>query len=126
MTLQFQLDFTQKLPPAAQAKIEAGMRQADDNANPKWRHIFDAAVLAAARKKPEITSDDVLTELELMAEHADVPSTHNLSAIGPAMKRAGKMGVITPTERTMRSALPHKNGNLHVIWTSNYYEGRSA
>lgn len=119
-TQQYSLDWTEKRPPEVQAAIQDGMAKADANADPKWRHIFDACVLAAAKKKPEITSDDVLTEIEALPSH---PETHNLSAIGPAMNRAWKMGVIHPTTRTVRSKRAGKNGNLHVIWKSNYFGG---
>ncbi len=99
---QFALDFSGKMPPAAQERIHDGMKRADENADPKWRHIFDACVLAAARKKQEITSDDVLAEIESLP---DPPKTHNLAAIGPAMKRAAQMGIIARTERFCRSSV---------------------
>jgi hypothetical protein len=118
MTTQFALDFTTKRPPAVQAKIEAGMKTADDNANEFWKHIFDACVLAAAKKKPEITSDDVLDEIEALP---NPPNTHNLAAIGPAMRRASIMGVITHTDRVVRSTRPDKHGNRHDVWVSNYF-----
>ena len=113
--MQYSIDFKGKIPPAAQERIRDGMKRADENADPKWRHIFDACVLAAARKKQEITSDDVLAEIQSLP---DPPKTHNLAAIGPAMKRAAQMGVIARTDRFCRSRVPHKNGNLHNIWTS--------
>jgi hypothetical protein len=112
--MQFALDFDSKLPVSAQI----GMAQADENADPKWRHIFDACVLAAAKKKQEITSDDVLTELERLP---NAPNTHNLAAIGPAMRRAKEMGILKPTGRVERSQRPEKKGNLHSVWFSNYY-----
>jgi hypothetical protein len=112
--VQFALDFDSKLPPSAQA----GMNQVDSNADPKWRHIFDACVLAAAKKKQEITSDDVLTELERLP---NAPSTHNLAAIGPAMQRAAEMGILKGTGRVERSKRKGKNGNIHSVWFSNYY-----
>lgn len=113
--MQYALDFSGKLPPRAQA----GMAQADENAELRWKAVFDACVLAAARKKPEITSDDVLAELESLP---DAPSTHNLAAIGPAMKRAAQMGIIKPTDRFVRSKVPHKNGNAHLVWLSKFYQ----
>lgn len=116
-------DFEAKLPPATQQKIAEGMQQADDNANPKWKATWDACVLAAARRLPELTSDDVLEEFEKLG-HA--PGTHNLSAIGPAMQRAKKNGFIKPTNQTTRSKRPEKNGNLHRIWKSNYYVPKKA
>ena len=112
-TLQFALDFTAKLPPPAQARINDGMAQADQNADLRWRHIFDACVLAASRKQPQITSDDVLAEIEALPQP---PSTHNLAAIGPAMKRAAQMGILRRTGRLTRSKRPEKNGNLHAVW----------
>ena len=114
-------NFPEPLSAEAQEKIAAGMRQADENANPFWKHIFDASVLAAAKKKPEITSDDVLEELEALP---NPPDTHNLSAIGPAMKRACDMGILTHTERVKRSERPEKRGNWHTVWISNYYVGK--
>lgn len=118
MIKQFSIDFTQKRPPAVQAAIADGMQAVDDHADGRWKHIFDACVLAAARKKPEITSDDVLAEIEALP---DPPDTHNLSAIGPAMKRAAQMGIIVPTEKVVRSERPEKRGNYHKAWRSKYY-----
>lgn len=114
-TQQFDFDFSGRLPVSAQI----GMEQADQNANERWKHIFDACVLAAARKKPEITSDDVLAEIEALP---NPPSTHNLSAIGPAMIRAGRMGIIRGTERTKRSSSLEKHGNLQRVWESKVWE----
>ena len=51
--MQFALDFSQKLPAPTQERIADGMQRADDNAESRWKHIFDGCVLAAARKKPE-------------------------------------------------------------------------
>ena len=116
---QYALDFTQKIPPAAQERIADGMRQADEHANSQWRHIFDGCVLAAARKKPEITSDDVLTEIEALP---NPPSTHNLAAIGPAMIRAAAMGILSRTDRVQRSSRPGKHGNRQNIWISRCYK----
>lgn len=113
-SLQHEFNFSGKLPPSA----ELGMAQADENANQKWKHIWDACVLAAARRLFELTSDDVLEEFEKLNRP---PGTHNLSAIGPAMRRAWKMGILKPTSRTVRSKRLEKNGNLHVVWISNYF-----
>jgi hypothetical protein len=116
---QFALDFTRNRPPIVQERIADGMQAADDHADERWKHIFDACVLAAARKKPEITSDDVLAEIEALP---DPPDTHNLAAIGPAMKRAKQMGILEYTDRVKRSERPEKHGNRQNIWRSNYYQ----
>ncbi len=112
--MQFALDFTGRLP----VTVQDGMKRADDHADQRWKAIFDACVLAAARKKAEITSDDVLAELEVLP---GAPSTHNLAAIGPAMKRAAQMGILARTDRCVRSRIGHKNGNLHAVWVSRYF-----
>jgi hypothetical protein len=123
MQQQFALDFTQTIPPATQERIAAGMRQADEHADPRWRHIFDACVLAAARKRPEITSDDVLAEIEALP---NPPSTHNLAAIGPAMKRAAQMGLLIYSDRVKRSERPEKHGNRQNVWVSKQWTGIST
>lgn len=110
------MDFSGKLPISAQE----GMARADKNANPVWVHIFDACVLAAAKKKAEITSDDVLEEIEALP---DPPSTHSLAAIGPAMVRASKTGIIRASDRLQRSKRPEKHGNLGRVWISLVYRG---
>lgn len=119
MSFQGTLDFSKPLPLDAQVKIAEGMAQADANANEKWKHIYDGCVLAVAKRLEELTSDDVLEEM--LRLHGEVPKTHNLAAIGPAMKRAKEMGVISPTERVVRSKRKEKNGNLHRVWLSHYY-----
>ncbi len=119
MIIQYALDFTRKVPPAAQEKIADGMRQADANADVRWKAIFDACVLAAARKKAEIVSDDVLAEIESLP---NPPSTHNLAAIGPCMVRAAEMGIIVRTDKLQRSKRPEKHGNLTRIWASKVYK----
>lgn len=115
---QYALDYTQHLPPRAQERIAEGMQQADEHADSRWRHIFDGCVLAAAKKKPEITSDDVLEEIEALLTP---PETHNLAAIGPAMVRAAGMGILARTDRVVRSKRPEKHGNRQNIWLSKYH-----
>ena len=117
--MQYQIDFSAKLPPSAQL----GRQVSDENANERWKHLFDACVLAAARKKPEITSDDVLAEMEALP---NPPSTHNLAAIGGAMKRACDMGVLKGTDRVKRSERPEKHGNRQNVWISNFYGEANA
>ena len=118
MAPQMALDFTGRWSPALQATVAAGMQQADDHAAPEWHHLFDACLVAVARRMPEFTSDDVLNEMDRLARR---PQTHNLSAIGPAMKRARTLGVMEATDRVRRSQRPEKHGNRQNIWRSRYY-----
>lgn len=120
--IQYALDFTAKLPPPAQERIAEGMRQAEENANESWWYQFGGCIMAAARKKREVTSDDVLDEIEALP---NPPSTHNLAAIGPAMKRACVMGILEHTDRVRRSRRAMKNGNLHTVWVSRVHDSSS-
>ena len=112
--MQFSIDFDQKLPPSAQI----GMKQADENADEKWKHVWDACVLAVAKRKELLTSDDVLAEFESLYRP---PHTHNLAAIGPAMQRARVMKVVTSTNEVRRSDRPEKHGNRQNVWKSLYW-----
>jgi hypothetical protein len=109
----YELDFSGRLPVSAQQ----GMKKADDNACPDWRYMVDHAIVAVARKKAELTVDDVIVEL---GEIPHCPKNHSLDALGPAMCRAAKHGVLKSTGRRERSKRPEKNGNLHTVWASNY------
>jgi len=115
--MQYALDFTQKRPPDVQARIADGMKQADDNADIRWRQIIDGCVLAAARRLPELTSDDVLDEYEKLP---NPPKTHSQVALGPVMDRAHRMGILIATERVIRSTRKIKHGNYHRAWKSRY------
>jgi len=113
---QGSFDFSNGLPPSAQD----GMERVDANADPDWKAIWDKCVVETARKKQELTSDDVLDEYETIP---DRPVTHNLAAIGPAMLRAKNDGILTSTNRTIRSSKQIKHGIRHTIWHSNIYQG---
>jgi len=118
--MQFSLDFSAKIPPAEQVRIAEGMAAADEHANSKWKRVIDGCILAVARKQATLTVDDVLAEMERV--HG-APSTHNLAAIGPAMRRAAQDGILSRTDQMRRSTREKKHGNLHSVWKSNYYEG---
>lgn len=110
-----ELEFSTR--PRAGVTIEA-MQTCDDHADPLWKQRFDDAVLAVARRRAELTSDDVLAHVERLA---DPPKTHNLAAIGPAMIRAMKADIIEPTGRTQRSERPEKHGNRQNVWRSRVF-----
>jgi hypothetical protein len=63
-TRQFALDFTTKMPPAAQAAKADGMEAADAHADPFWKRVIDGCILAVARKQAELSVDNVLDEIE--------------------------------------------------------------
>ena len=118
--LQLEIDFTGRLPAAAQL----GMAQADEHADEGWRRVCDAAILAVARRLPEFTTDDIWQELGAIA---NAPSTHARCAIGPRMKRvAREMGWMESTGRVQRSRAEGMNGNYLTVWRSLVYSGGTA
>ena len=74
VTLQFQLDYDQKLSPSAQL----GMQQADENAY-RVEKICGRMHSNRRAEKQEFTVDDVLAELEKLP---NPPETHNLRSAG--------------------------------------------
>jgi hypothetical protein len=102
-------------PQDAVAATRAAMDTADSHADPEWKQRFYDAIQSVARRRAELTSDDVLAHCERLA---DPPKTHNLAAIGPAMIRAMKAGIIEPTGRVERSLRPEKHGNRQNVWRS--------
>lgn len=117
--LNYSLDFTQKCPPAVQARIADGMATADENADGRWKRWVDGCIQRVAQTHQEFTVDDVLAALEALPSP---PGTHNLAALGPRMKEVAKvLGYMTATDRVLRSKRPEKNGNLHRVWRSNLY-----
>jgi hypothetical protein len=58
-----QVDPHPRRSPEVQAQIDEAMRRADENADGRWKHIFDACILMAATKHYEVTVDEVLEEL---------------------------------------------------------------
>ena len=62
MTLQFQIDFDSKLPPSAQA----GMQDADNHADCRWKRWVDGCIQDVAKRLQEFTVDDVILALEAL------------------------------------------------------------
>lgn len=114
---QYEIDWTQRLPPSAQE----GMARADANASDKWKRWVDGCIQDVARRMPEFTVDDVIAALEALP---DPPSTHNLGALGPRMKEVSKtLCYMEATDRVQRSKRPICHGNLHRVWHSLIWRG---
>lgn len=115
--LQFEIDFSGRLPVSAQE----GMAQADENADDRWKRWVDGCIQAVATEKQEFTVDDVLARLEALPSP---PDTHNLAALGPRMREVSKtLKYMTATERVVRSQRIEKRGNFHRVWRSNLFRG---
>ena len=110
--MQYEIDFSQRLPPSAQL----GMAQCDANADPTWRRWIDGCIQEVARRKPEFTVDDVIEALQALP---NPPDTHNLAALGPRMKEVAKtLHYMKATDRVQRSKRPASHGNLLRVWES--------
>ena len=120
MSTQYHIEFSGSLPVSAQE----GIQRSYEHSDPRWREWFDRCVMLAAVKKPIVTCDDVLDELETLPE---VPKTHDLSALGGAMVRAAnsKTGVLRPTGERVRSTrnTERNHANLRMTYRSLVYRG---
>lgn len=110
-----QADYPCELPLLAQA----GMQQADENADARWKRETDAAVRQVALTHTEFTADEVVAELDRNQFHW---TTHNQAALGPRLKEvAREMEYMEGTEQVRRSKRPKSHGNLLRVWRSRIY-----
>jgi tRNA(Ile2) C34 agmatinyltransferase TiaS len=118
MTLQFQIDFEQKLPASAQL----GMQQADDNADCRWKRVIDGCIQLVARRQQEFTVDEVILAMQALP---NPPNTHCLAALGPRMKEVAKtLKYMKSTDRVQRSKREASHGNFLRVWESLIWEDR--
>lgn len=124
---QISLNFSGRLSP----EVQEAMGRCYANADPYWKPLVYACVVAVARRKAELTSDDVLAELDAInaiRKELNQPlyETHNLRAIGPAMQQAAKNGIIEATDQMVRSDRAGKHGNNHRVWSSKVHIQRGS
>jgi hypothetical protein len=113
--LQFDIDFSGKLPASAQA----GMAQADENARSEWKRVIDGLILNVALEMQEFTVDEIVERFERLPFP---PRTHRLCAIGPRMKEVAKtLKYMEPTPQVVRGTRPVSKGNFHRVWRSLVY-----
>lgn len=95
-------------PTEALAAMQEALARVDAAADPEWKDLAEAAVLATAISKVDFISDDVWDVGEL-------PATREDRALGPVflrLKRSGaicKTGEMRPSKRSHLSAKP--------VWT---------
>lgn len=75
--------------PTLQCPLDRALAKAKKHASPRWYKAALATVRRLARKRPRLTSGDVLDALEAREVH-----THNRRAIGPVMLDAQRLGWI--------------------------------
>lgn len=99
---------------AARAAAVAGMDRVEANTDEAVAQALQVAIRRAALDHAEITTDEVWAAMEAMG----APLPHNNSAIGPAMKRAQKDGLIFPTLSRRKSQRESRHCNELRIWVS--------
>lgn len=80
------------------------------------------AVQTVARRRLELTSDDVWVQLALTPHTA----THDHRALGPVMRLAQRSGWIEPTERFVLSDQPLRHRAPIRVWKSLVFAHQAA
>jgi transcriptional accessory protein Tex/SPT6 len=93
---------------------DAAIIQVDFNADPQWKKAADMAIRAIAMDRPEMTTDDVWRWLHEVA----IEAPHEPRALGAAMKRAAREGIIVATDRVKQSARPECHARPVRVWKS--------
>jgi len=98
-----------------------GMARAINHANPAWVLAASKAVVAAAREKRTLTTDDVVTRIDANT------TTHELRALGPVMRRAAIDGVI---EKALQLPIkcatrPSNHRRPLTVWKSLIFNGKA-
>lgn len=87
MTKQFEFKFPTY--EKAESKRNRAMDRVEDKAGEAWSQYAVSLIRSIAQRMKRFTSDDVMVSLE--------QKPHDPRALGPAMKRAQKLGYIKPT-----------------------------
>jgi hypothetical protein len=95
-----------------------GMARAEEGAGAAWMRAAAAAIARVARQKAEFVSEEVWTVGGL-----EMPPSGERRALGPAMKRAWKDGLIEPTERFVPSPRSSCHRAASRVWRSLVHGG---
>jgi hypothetical protein len=110
---------TNKTDPGQLALEDALIRVAN-GANPKWVAAAIDALAHVASRLPEVTADDVWDELA--GKDVDTP---NGKAMGNIMRNAARAGLITRTDRTVKTRRPTRNRGDVRVWRSRTFEANA-
>lgn len=89
------------------------IQRSEDNANAEWKRVALECVKTVATHESIFTADEVIEELSKFAV-----STHDLRALGPVMRRAQKLGWITPTDNFVPSSRCNVHHQMIRRWKS--------
>jgi hypothetical protein len=94
-----------------------GMSRSYQHADPMWKAAAARAVVAAARRQPTLTADDV------MALIPPSLTTHEKRALGGIMRGAAVAGVIERTDRTVLCTRANCHRAPITVWKSLMFRG---
>lgn len=92
-----------------EAKRQA-IARVERNMEPEWAELVELAIKMVMSRQQEFTTDDVWEELE------DVEPPHERRAMGAAMLRFARKGLIRATDRTKPSARAVCHANPKRVW----------
>ena len=99
--------------PDYAGKIE-GMAAAEAGASQEWKDYAMGTILALARKNREFTADEVWAGLA----HLGIDGPQEPRAMGPMMRNAAKLGMITKTGYSRVSQQGTNHARPVAIWKS--------
>jgi hypothetical protein len=94
-----------------------GMSRAEAHAHVVWKAVVKHAIRLLAQENEYLNSDDVRVWMD---SNRPTVKTHNLSALGPMMTKAARLGWIESVD-TMRSEIPVTHGKHITLWRSKLY-----
>lgn len=95
---------------AAEEAKRVAIAQVERNMDPDWAALAEVAIMAVIARSREFTTDDVWQEL------GNATEPHERRAMGAAMLRVAKQGLIAATDRTRPSARSVCHANPKRIW----------
>jgi hypothetical protein len=98
----------------ARAAADAAIERAGAGSGEDWQRVALAAIERIARSQETLTTDDVW-------EHVEAPSEPR--AVGCAMRRAAREGLIRKTGRVKPSRRKECHGRDVAVWRSLVWEG---
>lgn len=104
---------------------EEAIARADSNANREWKTEVLDLLFEVCKTHEFLTIDDLRERiLRAIKEDPDFPTTHNLSALGPIMRRGAKMGWMEGTEASQPSRVVTTHSRPQRVWKSKLYMRR--
>jgi hypothetical protein len=98
----------------ARQERDAAIQRVDSNAADQWKENVDVVIRALAFTTDEFTTDDVW---QLLADW-QIEAPHEPRALGAAMTRAAKAGVIVATDRVRNSERAVCHAAPKRVWKS--------